>query len=110
MHHLGDLFLSTVITFVYVHTLYSLQMMCQWFFGAIIYINIILDGKSSPVVILSTIMTGITLLPLSLPPSASDNLQFGREVKGVNPGQLSEDEFRFIEDALYKVRATWKDL
>lgn len=48
----------------------------------------------------------IELLPLPLPASAdaSKFADFGREVKGVDPGALSPDEFKEIQDALYKVR------
>ncbi|KAL0952015.1 hypothetical protein HGRIS_008664 [Hohenbuehelia grisea] len=46
----------------------------------------------------------IELVPLPLPASAdaSKFAQFGREVKGVNPGSLSESEFEQVKEALYK--------
>jgi hypothetical protein len=48
----------------------------------------------------------IELVPLPLPTSAeaSKFVDFGREVKGVNPGTLTPNEFKEVEDALYKVR------
>jgi hypothetical protein len=48
----------------------------------------------------------IELVPLSLPASAdaSKFASFGREVRGVNPGTLSSEEFSEVEDALYKAR------
>ena len=47
----------------------------------------------------------IELLPLPLPASAdaSKLAEFGREVKGINPAQVSPEEFKEIEQALYKV-------
>jgi xanthine dioxygenase len=47
----------------------------------------------------------IELLPLPLPASAdaSKFVDFGREVKGVNPGSLNLTEFAEIREALYKV-------
>lgn len=46
----------------------------------------------------------IELTPLPLPPSADPTkfVDFGREVKGVQPGKLSPEEFAQIQDALYK--------
>ncbi|KAH6911158.1 alpha-ketoglutarate dependent xanthine dioxygenase [Coprinopsis sp. MPI-PUGE-AT-0042] len=46
----------------------------------------------------------IELAPLPLPASADATKfnEFGREVKGVNPGNLTEEEFKFISDSLYK--------
>ncbi|KAH8835991.1 taurine catabolism dioxygenase [Flagelloscypha sp. PMI_526] len=46
----------------------------------------------------------IELLPLPLPASADPTKfsQFGREVKGVNPGTFTPEEFEQIKDALYK--------
>ncbi|KAF8582154.1 Clavaminate synthase-like protein [Ramaria rubella] len=46
----------------------------------------------------------IEISPLLLPPSASPSnfIEFGREVKGVNPAQLSDGEFKKIETLLYK--------
>jgi xanthine dioxygenase len=47
----------------------------------------------------------IDLTPLSLPASAdaSKFADFGREVKGVNPGTLTPEQFQEIQEALYKV-------
>ena len=51
-------------------------------------------------------MANIQVLPLPLPPSAdaSKFTEFGREVKGVDPGNLTPEQFRHIEELLYKVR------
>jgi xanthine dioxygenase len=45
--------------------------------------------------------------PLTLPPSADPSkfACFGREVIGVDPGNLSPAEFSEIEQLLYKVRS-----
>lgn len=47
----------------------------------------------------------IELVALPLPASADPTkfADFGREVKGVNPGTLSPEEFEQVKDALYKV-------
>jgi hypothetical protein len=47
----------------------------------------------------------IELTPLALPPSAdaSKFVEFGREVKGVDPGSLTPEQFQEIHEALYKV-------
>ena len=47
----------------------------------------------------------IELLPLPLPASADASrfVDFGREVRGVNPGSFTADEFECIQEALYKV-------
>lgn len=47
----------------------------------------------------------IELLPLPLPASADPSkfVDFGREVKGVNPGTFTPEEFKQIQEALYKV-------
>jgi len=47
---------------------------------------------------------GIQLSPLPLPPSADPNAfaDFGGRVDGVDPSNLSQDEFRQLEQALYK--------
>jgi hypothetical protein len=47
----------------------------------------------------------IELLPLPLPASAdaSKFVDFGREVKGVNPSSLTSDELKEVQDALYEV-------
>ena len=49
----------------------------------------------------------IELLPLPLPASAdaSKLAEFGREVKGVNPAGINTEDFKEIEQALYKVCA-----
>ncbi|KAJ7437097.1 Clavaminate synthase-like protein [Mycena galericulata] len=46
----------------------------------------------------------ISLSPLALPESAdaSKFTDFGREVKGINPGALNPEEFEQVKDALYK--------
>jgi hypothetical protein len=48
----------------------------------------------------------IDLAPLPLPASAdaSKFVNFGREVKGIHPGKLTPEEFKEIEQLLYKVR------
>ena len=48
----------------------------------------------------------IDLAPLPLPASAdaSKFQEFGREVKGVDPGNLTEEQFKTISDSLYKVQ------
>ena len=52
------------------------------------------------------ILMTIELTPLPLPASAdvSKFVDFGREVKGVNPGTLTPEQFQEIQEALYKVR------
>ena len=47
----------------------------------------------------------IELIPLVLPASAdaSKFADFGREVKGVDPGTLTSEQFQEIHEALYKV-------
>ena len=54
-----------------------------------------------------TTMT-IETFPLPLPPTAdpSEFKDFGREVKGVHPGRLTDEEFEEIEQLLYKVCIT----
>ncbi|KIJ95268.1 hypothetical protein K443DRAFT_683161 [Laccaria amethystina LaAM-08-1] len=46
----------------------------------------------------------IELVPFPLPASADPSkfADFGREVKGINPGTLSPEEFEQVKDALYK--------
>ncbi|KAF8323761.1 Clavaminate synthase-like protein [Clavulina sp. PMI_390] len=46
----------------------------------------------------------IELAPLPLPPSANPAhfADFGREVKGINPGELTPEQFKEIEQLLYK--------
>ena len=48
----------------------------------------------------------IEVAPLPIPPTADPAKlkDFGREVKGVNPGALSPEEFKEVHDLLYKVR------
>jgi xanthine dioxygenase len=48
----------------------------------------------------------IELVSLPLPASAdaSKFTDFGKEVKGVDPGNLTPEQFAVIHDALYKVR------
>jgi len=50
----------------------------------------------------------IELTPLPLPASADPSkfVDFGREVKGVDPGNLTPEQFAEVYDALYKVRLT----
>jgi len=47
----------------------------------------------------------ISFVPLAFPPSADTSRfkDFGREVRGVHPGNLTPDEFKEIETALYQV-------
>jgi hypothetical protein len=47
----------------------------------------------------------IELTPLALPASAdaSKFADFGREVKGVNPGTLTPEQFLEVQEALYMV-------
>lgn len=47
----------------------------------------------------------IEILPLPLPPSADPSKfkDFGREVKGIHPGRLTDEEFKEVEQLLYKV-------
>jgi len=47
----------------------------------------------------------IQIESLPLPPSANPKYfaEFGREVKGVNPAELTPDQFKEIEQLLYKV-------
>jgi len=47
----------------------------------------------------------IETLPLPLPPTADPSKfkDFGREVRGVHPGRLTDEEFKEIEQLLYKV-------
>ncbi|KAF4611409.1 hypothetical protein D9613_004314 [Agrocybe pediades] len=46
----------------------------------------------------------ISFVPLSLPPSADPTKfrDFGIEVRGVHPGELTDEQFKQIEQALYK--------
>ena len=54
----------------------------------------------------------IETVPLTLPPSADPTkfTQFGREVIGVDPGNLSPTEFAEIERLLYTVRTQSFDI
>jgi hypothetical protein len=48
----------------------------------------------------------IELAPITLPATASVadfDPNFGREVKGVNPGELTPEQFKEVETALYTV-------
>lgn len=47
----------------------------------------------------------IEVLPLPLPPSADPSkfTDFGREVRGIHPGRLTDEEFEKIQQLLYKV-------
>lgn len=47
----------------------------------------------------------IEVAPLPLPPSADPSkfVDFGREVRGVDPGKLTPEQFKEIEELLYKV-------
>lgn len=58
-----------------------------------------------PVNPLHTKTMAIEVVSLPVPPSAdAEKLKnFGREVKGVNPGALSPQEFEEIHNLLYKV-------
>lgn len=53
----------------------------------------------------------IEIAPLPLPAStdASKFANFGRQVKGVNPGALTPDQFKEIEELLYKVICYQRD-
>ena len=48
----------------------------------------------------------IQVAPLPLPPSADPAYfaDFGREVSGIHPGTLTDEQFSEISDLLYKVR------
>ena len=47
----------------------------------------------------------IETFPLPLPPTADPSKfkDFGREIKGVHPGRLTDEEFKEIKQLLYKV-------
>jgi hypothetical protein len=57
------------------------------------------------VIITCEITMAIETLPLPLPPTADSSKfkDFGREVRGVHPGRLTDEEFKEIEQLLYKV-------
>jgi hypothetical protein len=63
------------------------------------YLNRIID------ISLCIVPMAIELVPIPLPTSADTSkfVDFGREVKGVNPGVLTPGEFKEVQDALYKV-------
>jgi hypothetical protein len=66
------------------------------------------EPRSAPsriIDILCIVPMAIELVPIPLPPSADTSkfVDFGREVKGVNPGVLTPGEFKEVQDALYKV-------
>ena len=48
----------------------------------------------------------IEVVPLPLPASADPSkfTDFGAEIRGVNPGTLTPEEFKEVEKLLYKVR------
>lgn len=50
----------------------------------------------------------IEVVPLPIPPSAdaASFLEFGREVRGVHPGTLTSEQFKEVEQLLYKVRVS----
>ena len=52
----------------------------------------------------------IETVPLPLPPTADPSKfkDFGREVRGVHPGRLTDEEFKEIEQLLYKVRMSFR--
>ena len=54
----------------------------------------------------------IEVHPLPLPSSADPSKfkDFGREVRGVHPGRLTDEEFKEIEQLLYKVCVTFPGL
>jgi hypothetical protein len=72
-------------------------------FGAVTVINNAIPDLASCA--FTTRIMAIELLPLPLPASAdaSKLAEFGREVKGINPAEVSPEEFKEIEQALYKV-------
>lgn len=48
----------------------------------------------------------VEVVPIPLPPSvdkARFSPEFGREVKGVKAGELTEDQFKEVSDLLYRV-------
>lgn len=51
-------------------------------------------------------VSGVEFVPLPLPPSADPSKfeSFGREVKGIDPGNLTPETFKLVEEALYKVQ------
>ncbi len=54
-------------------------------------------------------LMAIELIPFTLPASADAAFfaDFGREVKGVDPGNFTPEQFKEIEQALYQVSAYW---
>ncbi len=53
----------------------------------------------------------IELAPLSLPASANPAYfsEFGREIRGVDPGNVDPETFKEIEELLYKVTCSARD-
>ena len=62
-------------------------------------------GRPTSLPVTSAIMT-IQTVPLTLPPSADPSklADFGREIIGVDPGNISSSEFAEIRKLLYKVQ------
>ena len=62
---------------------------------------------SNPFHTTNTVAMAIETLPLPVPPTADAQKlkEFGREVKGVNPGELTPEQFKEVHDLLYKVSA-----
>lgn len=49
----------------------------------------------------------IEILPIPAPPSIDKtrfSKDFGREIRGVKPGELTDEQFKEISDLLYTVR------
>lgn len=61
--------------------------------------------KAQPSLPVTSTTMAIRTVPLALPPSADPSklVDFGREVIGVDPGNLSSSEFAEIRQLLYKV-------
>ncbi len=75
-------------------------------YGYAIIGHVLAHARISDVSLSSTTIMAIELIPLPLPASAdaSKFISFGRQVKGVNPGSLTPEEFEQVKEALYKVR------
>lgn len=69
--------------------------------GATIYISKSVQFRLAPALSLMA----IELAPLPLPASAdaSKFANFGREVIGLNPGKLTPEQLKEVQEALYKV-------